>query len=248
MRKSSKGLTVGVIPDFHEPFSHPDALPFTLRVAEHFQTDLTISLGDEIDSHAISNYTADPDGFSPGEELDRAVARLHKWYVAYPELLICDSNHTRRPWTKMLGAGLPRRLHPKMRDVLEAPEGWRWKDSWEVDNVIYEHGDSIQGGQYPHVTAAMRNMRSTVIGHHHGVFGLHFHRTPYHMIFGMGCGCLIDEEAYAMAYGRRHKKKPILGCAVVIDGSPILVKMEMKKSGKRWNGKLGIVRTKEERA
>jgi hypothetical protein len=245
MAKKKEGRVL-VIPDFHEPFSHPDAVPFLQRVAEEFSTNMSVALGDEIDSHAVSNYQSDPDGYSPGEEFDRAVTALKKkWYPAFPDMLVCRSNHTMRPWLKMQAMGLPRRLQPKLHDVLEAPDGWEWAEAWDIDDVVYEHGDAIQGGVYPYATAAMRNMRSTVIGHHHGAFGIHFHRTPYHAIFGMGAGCLINEDTYAMAYGRRHKKKPIVGCGVVLHGQPILVQMKFKRGSKRWNGKLGVLRTEE---
>ena len=50
------------IGDLHEPFAHRDALPFIEEVAWSFDVDKVIFLGDEVDSHALSRYTTDPDG------------------------------------------------------------------------------------------------------------------------------------------------------------------------------------------
>lgn len=231
------GSRVLVIPDLHAPFIHKDALAFTCAIRDRFNTDTTVFLGDEIDSHAVSNYASDPDGDSPGIELEKAVIELKRWMKEYPEALLCVSNHTMRPWIKMQGAGLPKRLQPKLREVLDAPEGWKWAEHWRVGKVVFEHGDGVTGGKYPYARAMELNMVSTVIGHHHGAFGVHWHRTPHHVLFGMGLGCLIDESAYAFAYGRRHKTKPILGAGVVLEGQPVLVKMQLNDAG-RWNRKI----------
>lgn len=229
------GKRVLVIPDLHAPFVHKDALRFCLELKREFKTDTVVLLGDEIDSHAVSNYQADPDGLSAGKELEDAVECLKEWYAAFPRAFVCMSNHTMRPWIKMYGAGLPRRLQPKLREVLEAPDGWRWAEHWRIGNVVYEHGDAIQGGEFPHATAMKRNMVSTCIGHHHGRFGVQWARTPHVMVFGMALGCLIDETSYAFAYGKKSKVKPILGAGVVLENQPMLAKMLLTPSG-RWRG------------
>ena len=42
-----------VIPDIHA-YQHPDALAFLRKVKQAFDPDLTVSLGDELDYHAMS--------------------------------------------------------------------------------------------------------------------------------------------------------------------------------------------------
>lgn len=37
------------------------------------------------------------------------------------------------------------------------------------------------------------------------------------MIFGLSTGCGIDEAAYAFAYGGEMRRKPVLGCGVIVD-------------------------------
>lgn len=234
--KLASGKNTLVIPDLHAPFIHKDALAFVTEIRDSFKTDTTVFLGDEIDSHAVSNYQSDPDGMSAGHELDAAIVCLKDWYKEFPEAMVCVSNHTIRPWIKMAGVGLPRKLQPKLRQVLEAPEGWRWADHWRIGKVVFEHGDGV-GGQYPYANAMRLNGVSTVIGHHHGAFGIHWHRTPHLLTFGMALGCLVDESSYAFAYGKKHKTKPILGAGMILDGQPILIKMQLNKAG-RWNGKI----------
>lgn len=238
-KKAAPEHRILVIPDLHAPFVHRDALHFCEEIEAIHRTNQTIFLGDEIDSHAVSNYTVDADGFSAGQELDKATKCLQDWFNSFPEALVCNSNHTMRPWNKMAAMGLPKKLQPRLADVLGAPTGWKWADHHIVDDIVFEHGHSASGGKYPYATLAMANMKSTVIGHHHGSFGLYWHKTPHTAIFGMGVGCLIDETAYAFAYGRQHKRKPILGAAAIIDGHPILFKMFLNKKG-RWDGKLRI--------
>ena len=228
-----------VIPDLHCPFVHKDALNFTLEVKDRFQCETNVCLGDELDMHALSNYTVDVDGFSAGHELDRGIRSLQKWYDAYDHMLVCKSNHPKRPFARMEKIGLPKKFRRDYKDVIEAPASWRWADSHILQDIVFEHGHQAGGGKFPYANHADRNMKSTVIGHHHGAFGIYWNRTPHSLIFGMGCGWMGDEKAYSMAYAKECKRKPIVGCGVIQDGVPILIRMPMTGRG-RWTGALGI--------
>lgn len=227
-----------MIPDLHAPFIHRDALAFCQEIQDVHGTDTTVFLGDEIDSHAISNYQKDADGMSAGQEYEKAIEELQGWYKEFPDALICRSNHTDRAWNKMREIGLPEMFIPTVRDVLKAPAGWEWAEHHRMGDVVFEHGTN-SGGKYPYANAASANGVATVIGHHHGSFGMWWHTTPHIAIFGMACGCLIDTDAYAFAYGRGHKTKPIIGAGAVLDGQPVLFKMFMNRRG-RWDGKLRV--------
>jgi hypothetical protein len=235
---STDGHRVLVVPDLHAPFVHRDALAFCQEIRDVHGTDITVFLGDEIDSHAISAWPKDADGMSAGQEFDLAVDCLKEWYQEFPDALVCNSNHTIRAWTAMKAIGLPKRFIPDIGKILEAPPGWEWKDHHTVGDVVFEHG-TAGGGKYPYANIASANMKPTVIGHHHGAFGIWWHTTPHVTIFGMACGCLIDPQAYAFAYGKEHKTKPILGAGAVLDGQPILFKMFLNRKG-RWDGKLRV--------
>lgn len=237
--KRFTGSRILIVPDLHLPFGHVDALSFCRRVRDTFRLDTVVFLGDEIDSHAISRYPKVADGMSAGQEFDKAADDLLPWISEFPKAHVCESNHTWRPYNLLAEAGLPARLMPNVQERLGIPKSWEYSLHWRNEDIVFEHGDQIRGGVYPYARAAMDNMVSTVIGHHHGRLGLFFHRTQHTALMGMGCGCLIDEEAYAFAYGRKEKTKPVLACAALLDGHPLLFKMRTNSKG-RWNKRLGI--------
>lgn len=236
---STAGTRILVIPDLHAPFVHRDALHFLRKVRDTFRTTANVFLGDETDQHAFSKYNKDPDGFSGGQEIERAIEALDPYYSEFAEAMLCSSNHGVRMELRMEEAGIPRRGRKTMREIICAPAAWKWAQHWRIGDTIFEHGDAIMGGHYPYANLMRQNMESSVCGHHHGAFGIHWHRTPHKLMFGMGSGCLIDEDSYAFAYGKKSKTKPILGCSVVLDGVPVLIKMILNWKG-RWTGRIGI--------
>ena len=227
-----------VVSDLQEPFAHKDAFDFISAVAETYDTDETIFIGDEVDFHAFSGkFPHDPDGYSPGDELKRAISALEKWYEEYPEAKVCTSNHTQRYFKKAYSAGLPIGALKPERDLLEAPTGWSWRRFWEVEGVRYEHGDS-QGGLDAARQLAISNRQSTVIGHHHAHGGVRFIANESEVIFGLNVGCLIDRHAYAFKYGENSKFKPTLGAGVVLQGVPYFVPMLVSGKHERWIGEI----------
>ena len=70
---------------------------------------------------------------------------------------------------------------------------------------------------------------SVVMGHVHSVAGVKFGAGPLERWFGMDVGCLIDRKAWQFAYGKHMPKKPILGCGVVIDGTPYYEPMPLEE-------------------
>ena len=226
-----------VIPDLQIPFQHPDAFDFLDAVMAKHNPDDFLNLGDEVDFHSFARWKPDPDGYSPGHELDLALEILHEeYYPRFPDHKVCTSNHTVRPLIKAFDAGLPRKFLKTYKEFLEAPDGWEWRDHWIIDEVRYEHGEGVSG-MYAHTRAAQQNMRSTVIGHIHSFAGIQYVACHDRLIFGFNAGCLIDNKAYAFNYGKKIRNKPILGCGMVIDGIPHFIPMLLNKRG-RWIGKL----------
>jgi predicted phosphodiesterase len=221
-----------VIPDTQIPFEHQDFLPFVKWVARREIPDIVVHLGDEVDHHALSDFDHDPDGFSAGHELREAVKRLKKWYETFPEVYVCISNHGLRPYRRAFKAGIPSAFIKSYNETLEAPTSWKWAQKWEFDGVVYEHGEG-QSGQLGALKAAQGNMQSTVIGHLHSFAGIQYLANAKHLIFGFNCGCGIDKDAYAFAYGRTMKNKPVVGCGIVENGIPKFIPMPMDDRG-RW--------------
>ena len=224
------------IPDIHAPFSHPDYLQFLESVKIKFRPTDVVCLGDEADFHALSDYDKDPDGFSAGDELKATVKELQPLYRMFSKVKVCTSNHTSRPFRKALKHGIPSELLKTYREFLQAPKDWHWADHWEVDGVIYEHGDPFTGQQAA-IKAALANAQSTVIGHIHAFAGIQWSANPTRLLFGFNAGCLIDKDRYAFAYGAKMKAKPILGCGIIANKIPMFIPMILNRRG-RWVGKL----------
>lgn len=225
-----------IIGDFHAPFEHKDSLPFLKAAKKSLGPSKIVCIGDEADMHALSNFDHDPDGLSAGDELNRAITHLQPLYTLFPHCEVLESNHTARPFRQAYKHGIPKAFLRDYKEFLQAPKGWNWHKEIEIDGVLYEHGEGQSGAQGA-MKAAQGNMRSTVIGHIHSFAGVQYGANKRHLIFGFNVGCLIDKDAYAFAYGRVIKNKPIVGVGVVERGIPRFIPMAMDSHG-RWTGKL----------
>jgi hypothetical protein len=229
----NKQSVVLVIPDLHCPFQHPDALEFLKAVKRRFLPTQFVCLGDEADFHAFSRYPKDPDGMGAGQELAAAKAELIPFYLEFPEMMVCTSNHTVRPMKLSFGAGLPQAFYPTYSMMLNAPDGWAWREYWEIDGVRYIHGEG-KSGQGSHIRFMKDYKQSVVHGHVHSYAAVSWEGNS----FAMNAGCLIDKEAYAFKYAR-HMPIPVsLGCGLVFNGkSAHFLPMLLDASG-RWTGRL----------
>ena len=211
-----------VISDLQAPFHHPASLLFLKAVKKDFRCDLVTCVGDEIDAHALSvNFPVDPDAdYTPKTETLAAIDFLKSLYSTFPKVKVCNSNHTQRPWRKAFNAGISGLFLKSVREALQAPSGWIWRDSWVIDRVKYTHGDEHPGGPTTHFRAAFQNRMSTVIGHVHAHGGIQYldngSDKPGGRIFGLNTGCLIDRKSYAFRYGAKKATKVTLGCGVVL--------------------------------
>jgi predicted phosphodiesterase len=212
----SNGNTL-VIGDMHAPFIHPDYLEFLKRVRDSFNCETVVHAGDIVDHHAISFHESDPDGFSAGDEYNRAIDTLIPYYIEFPNAYLCLGNHDALIARKARTAGLNSIAVRTLHDVYQMPKGWRVNTQWQIDGVLYQHGTG-RSGKYPHAVAAEQNRQSTVIGHVHSVGGVHYIASQKDIIFGMCVGCGVDVHTYAMEYAQNFTRKPVLGCGVVMDG------------------------------
>jgi hypothetical protein len=99
---------------------------------------------------------------------------------------------------------------------------------------LYEHGTGTSGKDAA-LNLAMQKRCNICIGHIHSWAGVKYHANSFNRIFGLNAGCGIDISAYAFAYGKQFAVRPILGCAVVVDGSyPTFIPMPCGE-GERYN-------------
>jgi len=223
------------IPDCHAPFMHKDSVKFLKWVYDEFDLDTVVHLGDIIDWHAMAQFDADPDGYSPKDELSKAVDQLQELYELFPVVKGCYGNHDIRAYRKAFGAGIPRGLLKDFNEIIQAPDGWEWRDEWEIDGVNYNHGNGYTG-MYATRTMLLSKMKSVVHGHTHGHAGtIHISTDHNKSVQGMNAGCLVDHTAYALAYAKFARVKSSLGAGVVHNGIMTWVPMVVNKKN-RWVG------------
>lgn len=213
-KKKSRVLVIG---DMHEPFSNRKYLEFVREVYNEFGCDQVVFIGDVVDNHAVSYHDHNPDGMSPGSELQQAKSKLQKWVSAFPKALVCIGNHDELLYRKAVTHGLPSEAFKGFNGIYGTPETWQWRLSWDIDNVLYQHGTG-NSGENAHKSRALKNRQSTVIGHVHSHAGVAYMASEKDLIFGMNVGCGIDIKSYAMVYGRNFVCRPTLGCGVVLEG------------------------------
>lgn len=213
----SKASRVLIIGDTHVPFEHPKYLDFVRQTYDEFNCDTVVHIGDVVDCHAISYHDHNPDGLSPGDEFKRAVQHLQRWYKAFPSVMVCMGNHDELIYRKAVSHGLPAVAFKTLKQILNAPNGWNWNLSWEVNRVRYQHGTGTTG-KLAHLNKATLNRQSSVIGHVHSYGGVAYTASDKDLIFGLNAGCGIHLKSYAMLYGRDFSVRPTLGCGVVLDG------------------------------
>lgn len=230
-----KNQTVLVISDIHEPYSHPDTIPFLTAIKEKYKPTEVIQTGDELDYHQLSYHDSDPDLYSAGDELKTAINKLKEYYKLFPEVTVLESNHGSMVMRKALTNNMPKRLFKSYNEILEAPKGWKWVFDYTIETslgpVYFHHsrGKALK-------TAQAYGM-SHVCGHHHESFDIQYWSTPEKLMFGMTVGCLVDRDSLALAYNKNNLKRPIIGVGLIIDGVPQLVPMILAKNG-RWIGRL----------
>lgn len=225
--------TTLVIPDLHCPYEHTDALAFLCAVRNAYKPTNYVCLGDEIDAMGFSKYPRDPDAVNVGKELSEAIEHLLPFYREFPDMLVCESNHTVRPWKQAFLAGLPAAFLPSIATALNAPDGWVWANRHEVDGVIFIHGDPY-GGAQAHMKWMRAFKQSVAIGHIHGHAGVNYEGE----LFGMNTGCLIDQKAICFKYAKNMPIPVNLGCGIIIDGkTAFFIPMILDKEA-RWIGTL----------
>ena len=229
----ASGRTVLAIPDLHCPFEHQDALAFLIACRNKYQPTDVICLGDEADFCAFSRFPRDPDGLSPGAELQAAIDHLIPFYREFPNVRVVTSNHTVRPMKAAFLSGLPEAFLPSYSMLLNAPDGWSWSDYVIIDGVRYFHGEG-KSGFNAHVQFMRAYKTSIVHGHIHSYAAV----SREGNLFAVNSGCLIDTKAYAFRYAK-HMPIPVsLGCTIVFNGEWAIFIPLITDADGRWTGRL----------
>lgn len=214
-----------VIGDTHEPFTKDGYLEFCRNVQEKYDCGTVVHIGDLTDNHAVSYHEKDPEGKSAGDEFNLALENCKKWYYTFPNVKICIGNHDALPFRKAFTAGLPKGWLKTYQELLQSPSTWEWDFKHIINGIIFQHGTGLSG-EMAAINTARENRQSTVIGHLHTVCNTRYLASYKDLIFGLTVGCGIDHTKYAFAYGKENSRKPVVACAVIVDGIPINIPME----------------------
>ena len=217
-KEENRVLIVG---DIHAPFELKSYLAFCKDIYAKYNCNKVVMIGDLLDNHFASYHESSADGMGGGQELEVAIQRISKWYDAFPEADVTLGNHDLLIMRKAQTSSVPSKWIKSFKEVLETPN-WNFIEEIEIDDVLYCHGV----GSKAHIRA-VKNMQSTVQGHHHTEAYAHWFVGKKQKVFGMQVGCGIDSKSYAMAYGKWFPKSAI-GCGVVLGGhTPINVLMDL---------------------
>jgi metallophosphoesterase superfamily enzyme len=214
-------MNILIIPDPHLPFEHPKALAFVEEQIKRFQPDEIIFLGDISDQYAWSKYPKTAAALNASQELKELRSRLKQWVKLIPTCKVCIGNHDRRIAIKLDEASIPSEISITLHDLFQLPDTWIINDEFVVDNILFKHGDDLPGGRNATSNILNTMHQSTVTGHLHSVASITWRNNGYNKIFSMVCGCLVDTDSYAAAYGKKFRDKPMVGVGVILDGTPI---------------------------
>jgi hypothetical protein len=226
-----------VISDTHFPYNHKDLIRFLAAVAQRYKITRVVHIGDEIDGHALSFHEHDPDLLSPGHELNKARLGLRALFRLFPKVDVLESNHGSLVYRRARASGIPNGAIRSYREVIEAPEGWKWHNELlmrlpDASLCCFRHGMTKDALRWSRMMAM-----HTVNGHFHEDFNVRYWRSPRGLFWSMVVGCLIDDSSLAYSYNKLNVQRPIYGVGLIINSHPVLVPMLINKGG-RWTGVL----------
>lgn len=226
-----------IISDMHIPYHHPDMLDFLRAVKVKYEPTRVICIGDEIDGHAMSFHTSDPDLDSAGTEISRARSVIKDLEKMFPVMDIVHSNHGSMLYRRGKEHGIPKHMLKNYNDVLGVGYDWKWYEDLTIElpngqHVHFHHGRGSSVGM-----VSRKLGMSFVQGHYHSKFVIDYWGNPLALNWGMNVGCLIDDHSLAFAYNKIPAERPIIGLGMIIDSQPKLIPL-VKLSDGRWNGKL----------
>ena len=218
---------VGIIGDTHLPYELDGYLEFCQEQFDLWNVDTVVHIGDFIDNHSLSFHDSEPLLHNVHGEYESALERAKRWYDAFPNVTLILGNHDRIPARQLRKLGMEPSIYMRpLEELLDMPEGWLIEEQIEIDGVLYHHGETANGVNGFRNDAKQR-MQCTVSGHNHSNLGVSYTASDRELVWGMAVGCGVNQKHLAFAYGRHFKLKPIIGCGVVIEGTPYAEPMDL---------------------
>lgn len=224
-----------IISDTHAPYMHRDTLAFLEAIKDCYDIKIAKHVGDVVDNHFSSFHPIEYGTMSAKDEHLKAKRFVQQLNELFPEMTVSLGNHCIMTARKAKQADIPLDHVKSYNDMYEI-QGWGWvdKDYFKVDK--YNHCLMVHSMSKTTLTNAKTHSHHSVQGHHHGTFGIEYFADTEVLRWSMTVGCLIDTNAPAFNYSKGYtNNKPIIGCGAIIEDRPVLIPMQLRKSG-RWNG------------
>lgn len=223
--------------DLHAPYNHKDAIAFLRAVNLEYNPNRIFSLGDELDNHRLGFWPSDLTLYDASTELIKGRKVIREVAKMFPEVQCVESNHTSRVYRAGNKANIVDELLPSYLKLLDIEDcNWTWENEIHIKVkgkstvLIHNAGTNV-------FLTSQRYGCSLVAGHIHTKQKIEYWQSPTGRSFGMQVGCLCDDSSPAYKYNIGQVMRPILGCAVIINGKPRLIEMNLTKSGK-WDRRL----------
>jgi|SRR5210317_99573 hypothetical protein len=221
MPKRNNVLVVG---DYHAPANLKNYAKFCHDIYERWNCNRTVMIGDLVDNAALSFHLKDPTHKDPIAEYNKAMREVKKLVDLFPDKVdYLLGNHCVNPYRWCKEVGIPEEWMRSPKDIWNLPKTWKvWPRYHQlvIDNVIYQHGDR---GRNSAILNAKAEFKSCVQGHYHSKSGVEFYCNKEKRIFGCQVGCGIDYTNSQMNYSIPFTAKPVVSCAVVLEGRTAIV-------------------------
>jgi predicted phosphodiesterase len=236
VQKSYRNDSLLFISDTHMPYMHRDALPFLKRVKELVKPERTFHVGDLTDQYVFSSYPKTPEADGVGQEMRKVWGGVRALGSLFPDMIIVSSNHDDRIYKRSRTAGIPKELVRPYNELIKADKfNWKWVNDYTLRLSNKQHLYITHTKGENTLALAKAVAMNVVVGHHHNKHAINFFATPHQSLFAIDTGCLIEDSSYAFAYNKMSIIRPMLGCAAIINGKPLLFTMKLNKAG-RWTG------------
>jgi len=223
-----------IVSDTHAPYQHKDTLPFLEAIKSEYDIVIAKHSGDLADNHTASYHEIEYGTLSAADEYKQTKRFAQELSEIFPSLTVVLGNHCKLTHRKAKTAGIPEDHLKNYNDVYGVNWNWVDKDYFKIDrwnDCLLTHAMSSSTLQNAKI-----HSHCTIQGHHHGTFGIEYFADTKALRWAMTVGCLVDPHSPAFNYAKGNTaSRPILGCGAIIEDRPILIPMQLTKSG-RWNG------------
>lgn len=214
----------------HAPYHHDNAHDFLKAQKQKWNIDRAICLGDFSDQFTASRFGSNSKAKGADNEQEELEHALVSLAAIFPELEVLLGNHDVRVEKQAASNGIPtNRIRPiqEVPSLIKPLKGWKFHgDECEIiPGITAIHGDTIKGPNAGEA-AVMTYRTNIVMGDKHTLGGVMTYTRKKWQNWCLHVGSLIDPESVATDYAKKHIRKSVLGCGVLLDNKlPIFVPM-----------------------